>query len=62
MGRLKKTKKGNGTFARNVVNVNEMAGVFSEEEKKKLLSGDGFVKVPTEELERIRVSSYAYLL
>ena len=62
MGRLKKTKKGNGTFARNVVNVSEMAGVFSEEEKKKLLSGVGFVKVPTEELERIRVSSYAYLL
>lgn len=62
MGRLKKTMKKDGKYTKNVVDVEAIAGTLSDKEKEKLLSGDGFVKVPSEELLRIRVSSYSYLL
>ena len=42
--------------------INTVLSTLSDKEKEKLLSGDGFVKVPSEELLRIRVSSYSYLL
>ena len=62
MGRLKKTMKKDGKYTKNVVDVEAIAGTLSDKEKEKLLFGDGFVKVPSEELLRIRVSSYSYLL
>ena len=61
MGRLKKTMKKDGKYTKNVVDVEAIVGTLSDKEKEKLLSGDGFVKVPSEELLRIRVSSYSYL-
>lgn len=44
------------------VNVDLIAGQMTDDEKKKLQSGDGFVKVPHEELCRQRVSVYPYLM
>jgi hypothetical protein len=35
---------------------------FSEEDKAKLRSGEGFVKVPSEELKRLRIDAYNYLM
>ncbi|MDR0962930.1 MAG: hypothetical protein LBM62_10340 [Mediterranea sp.] len=35
---------------------------FSEEDKAKLRSGEGFVKVPSAELKRLRVDVYDYLM
>ena len=54
--------KKDGKYTKNVVDVEAIAGTLSDKEKEKLLSGDGFVKVPSEELLRIRFSSYSYLL
>ena len=34
----------------------------TKEEKEKLMSGNGFVKVPTEELKRLRVDVYPYVM
>lgn len=63
MGNLKKNLKNSSrVLKRNVVNLDEIAGSFSEEEKKKLLSGSGFVKIPTEELKRLRIDAYPYLM
>lgn len=63
MGNLKKNLKNSSrVLKRNVVNLDEIAGTFSEEEKKKLLSGSGFVKIPTEELKRLRIDAYPYLM
>ena len=35
---------------------------LTKEEKEKLMSGNGFVKVPTEELKRLRVDVYPYVM
>ena len=35
---------------------------LSKEEKEKLISGNGFVKGPTEELKRLRVDVYPYVM
>lgn len=35
---------------------------LSDSEKRKLLSGDGFVQVPRQELSRLRVDVYPYLM
>jgi hypothetical protein len=35
---------------------------LSEEDKAKLRSGEGFVQVPSEELKRLRVDVYNYLM
>lgn len=55
MGNLKKNIKSRRALRGNVINIDEIAGTFSPREKKKLLSGEGFVKVPTEELKRLRI-------
>ena len=44
------------------MNLDEIAGSFSKEEKEKLLSGTGFVKVLDEELKRLRIDVYPYLM
>jgi len=44
------------------VDVSSIAGQMTEDEKNKLRSGDGFVRVPHEELCRQRVSVYSYLM
>lgn len=62
MGNLRKYVKDGKTPKRNVVDVDDIAGNLSNEEKKKLLSGNGFVKVPTEELKRLRIDVYPYLM
>lgn len=33
-----------------------------KEEREKLIHGTDFVKVPTEELKRLRIDSYPYLM
>ena len=48
--------------SQNVVDLSKISGTFSVEEKVKLLSGNGFVKVPTEELKRLRIDAYSYLM
>jgi hypothetical protein len=40
----------------------EVAGTFTDEETKILRSGNGFVKVPTAELQRLRVDVYPYIM
>lgn len=60
MGNLKKAIKSRQAFRGNFINIDELAGTFSP--KEKLLSGEGFVKVPTEELKRLRVDVYPYLV
>lgn len=55
MGNLKKNIKSRRALRGNVINIDEIAGTFSPREKKNLLSGEGFVKVPTEELKRLRI-------
>lgn len=62
MGNLKKEVKTSRVLKGNVVNLDEIAGSFSKEEKEKLLSGTGFVKVPDEELKRLRIDVYPYLM
>lgn len=62
MGDVKK-KVGNSKILKgNVVNLEEIAGTLSKEEKEKLLSGIGFVKIPTEELKRLRIDVYPYVM
>ena len=62
MGDLKKKIKNSKVLKRNVVNLEEIAGSLSKEEREKLLSGNGFVRVPAEELKRLRVDVYPYLM
>ncbi|MCR6506013.1 hypothetical protein M1B78_03055 [Bacteroides sp. KH569_7] len=62
MGNLKKSIKERKVLRGNVINLDEIAGTFSPQEKEKLLSGEGFVKVPTEELKRLRIDVYPYLM
>lgn len=62
MGNFKKSTKGRKMLKGNFINIDEIAGTFSQKEKEKLLSGEGFVKVPTEELKRLRVDVYPYLM
>lgn len=35
---------------------------LSKEERDRLLYGNDFVKVPTEELKRLRIDGYSYLM
>ena len=42
--------------------ISKIAGQLTSDEIATLLSGDGFVRVPTEELRRQRVDAYAYLM
>ena len=62
MGNLKRNKKNSRILKKNVVNLNEISGTLSKEEKEKFMSGNGFVKVPTEELKRLRVDVYPYVM
>ena len=62
MGELKKKVKSSKALKGNVVNLEDIAGTLSKEYKEKLMSGSGFVKVPTEELKRLRIDVYPYLL
>lgn len=62
MGNLKRHIKKTRSNKKNSVDVTKIAGTLSEKEKEVLLDGSGFVKVPTEELKRLRVDVYSYLL
>ena len=62
MGNLKRNIKNSRILKKNVVNLNEISGTLSKEEIEKLMSGNGFVKVPTEELKRLRVDVYPYVM
>ncbi|MCR5078280.1 MAG: hypothetical protein K6A82_09630 [Prevotella sp.] len=39
-----------------------LASYLSEEEKRSLFSGEGFVRVPAEEAKRERIDAYPYLI
>jgi hypothetical protein len=39
-----------------------VAYFLNAEDKKKLYSGEGFVKVPEEERKRLRIDAYPYLM
>lgn len=62
MGNIRKYIKADKARRGNVVNVEDIAGNLSKEDKEKLLSGNGFVKVPAEELKRLRIDVYPYLM
>ena len=62
MGNLKRNIKNSRILKKNVVNLNEISGTFSKEQKEKLMSGNGFFKVPTEEMKRLLVYEYHYLM
>lgn len=62
MGNLKRDIKSSKVLKKNTVNLNEISGSLTKEEKEKLISGDGFVKVPTEELKRLRIDVYPYII
>lgn len=42
--------------------MNYLASLLTEEDKKILFSGEGFVEVPKEEFQRNRISSYPCLI
>ena len=42
--------------------LNERFSYLSQEEREKLLKGDAFVKVPSQELKRLRIDVYPYLM
>lgn len=54
---IKKVVNGNKKFS-----IDTIAGTLTDAEKKKLQSGEGFVKVPHEELCRQRVNVYQFLM
>jgi len=62
MENLKKNIKGSRMLRKNSINIDEIAGTLSSKEREKLLLGEGLVKVPTEELARLRVDVYPYLM
>ena len=62
MGNLKKNMKKGKTLINATVDISKIAGSFSKAEEEKLLSGSGFVKVPSEELKRLRVDIYPSLM
>ena len=62
MGNLINKPTVKSSKSRNEVDLSKISGTFSIEEKAKLLSGNGFVRVPTEELKRLRIDSYPYLM
>lgn len=47
---------------KNVVDVKSIHGKLTKEEKNILLSGDGFVNVPEEELKFQRIDVYPFLM
>lgn len=42
--------------------LNDRFSYLPQEEREKLLKGDAFVKVPSEELKRLRIDAYPYLM
>ena len=61
MGRLKPTKP----FITNRCTDEDLEKRFSylpKEERDKLIYGDDFVPVPKQELKRLRIDSYPYLM
>lgn len=42
--------------------INKIAGTLTAVERSKLQSGEGFVKVPHEELCRQRINAYQFLM
>ena len=51
-----------GLKSQNSVDLSKISGSFSTEDKAKLLSGNGFVKVPSEELKRLHIDAYPFLM
>ena len=62
MGRFINKSLEKNSNSLNVVDLSKISGTFSAAEKEKLLSGNGFVRVPTEELKRLRIDAYSYLM
>lgn len=62
MRNLKKKMKPRRVFRGNVINIDELVGTFSPKEKEKLLSSEGLVEVSAEELKRLRIDVYPYLM
>lgn len=42
--------------------LNERFSYLPQEEREKLLHGDTFVRVPSQELKRLRIDAYPYLM
>lgn len=42
--------------------LNDRFSYLPQEEREKLLKGDAFVKVPSQELKRLRIDAYPYLM
>lgn len=47
---------------RALAELDRIASYLSEEDRVKLRNGSGFVKVPSEELKRLRIDVYPYLM
>jgi hypothetical protein len=62
MGNFVNKSLGKNLKSQNSVDLSKISGNFSTEEKAKLLSGNGFVRVPSEELKRLRIDAYPYLM
>ena len=62
MGNLINKSLEKNSKSQDEVDLSKISGTFSAEEKVKLLSGNGFVRVPTEELKRLRIDAYSYLM
>lgn len=62
MGNFVNKTLGKSLKSQNRVDLSKISGNFSTEEKAKLLSGNGFVRVPSEELKRLRIDAYPYLM
>lgn len=43
---------------KKIQELNRIAGYLSEEERKIMLSGEGFVRVPTQDMQYQRIDSY----
>ena len=44
--------------AKKIQELNRIAGYLSEEERKIMLSGEGFVRVPAQDMQYQRIDSY----
>lgn len=43
---------------KKIQELNRIAGYLSEEERKIMLSGEGFVRVPAQDMQNQRIDSY----
>lgn len=63
MGIMNKKNKNVKKISKDLDKVlNERFSYLSEQERRKLLYGNEFMEVPAEELKRLRIDAYSYLM